>query len=57
MIHALLLIAYTIIVWLLGSYVAWDMTWFTNIGQWQGIERFMFFIGVFITILPVVVIP
>ena len=57
MIYILPLIAYTIIVWALGSFLAWDITWFLHVGDWDGFSRFMFLLAVFITILPFVVIP
>ena len=57
MIHALPLITYTIIVWALGSFLAWDITWFLHVDEWDGFGRFMLLLGVFITILPFVVIP
>jgi hypothetical protein len=57
MIHALPLIAYTIIVWLFGSFAAWDITWFLDIGEWAVFERVALFFAALIGCVPFVAIP
>lgn len=57
MIHILPLIAYTIIVWLFGSFAAWDITWFLDIGEWAVSERVALIFVILIISDPFVAIP
>jgi hypothetical protein len=56
-IYILPLTAYTIIVWLIGSYIAWDIDWFLHIGDWHAFERFGFMVFNLIGSVTFIAIP